>query len=104
MKARRKILPAGLPSQGRDAARPTRLRDARKGRRRTVPRSAMDRSRGIAPQLPAGVPQGVGHGIDWDTLPISMLLDSDFDMEDEEPILGHAKSMAFAIRDEEDGL
>ena len=58
----------------------------------------------IAPQLPAGVPQGVGHGIDWDTLPISMLLDSDFDMEDEEAILGLAKSMAFAIRDEEDGL
>lgn len=104
MKARRKILPAGLPSQGWDAARPTRPRDARKGRRKTASRSAMNRSRGIAPQLAADVSHGVGHGIDWDTLPVSMLLDSDFDMGDEEAILGHAKSMAFAIRDEEDGL
>lgn len=63
---------------------------------------ALERSRGIASQLTVAVPGGADDAIDWETLPVSLVLDTDFDAEDEEVVLGHARSMAFSIREEED--
>lgn len=103
MKARRKVPSAGLPNQGSDATRRTHPRDARRGLPRTRSRMARERSRSmVSPQ--AAVQAAGDIGVDWETLPVSLVLDSDFDLADEEGILGHARSMAATIRDEEDWL
>ncbi|KQO59648.1 hypothetical protein ASF22_08410 [Methylobacterium sp. Leaf87] len=64
---------------------------------------ARERSRSMASPK-AAVHVGADIGVDWERLPVPLVLDSDFDLADEEVILGHARSMAATIRDEEDWL
>ena len=101
MQVRRKTLteahPGPRPRPG--TARPALPQGPR--RRRTT-RRVLDRSRGIAPYAEGVAYDAAADTVDWDTLPVHSVLDGDFDWEDEEITLGHVRSNALCIRDEED--
>jgi len=42
--------------------------------------------------------------IDWEALPVPMVLDDEFDHDDAETALGFARSMALTLQDEEGWL
>lgn len=83
-------------------SRPARVRDARRPRRRSDRRSILGRTRGI-PSTEAGAPQGIDRRKTprWTTLPVALLLDTDFDGEDEWVLVGPAHRLCRAVSDEE---